>query len=76
MAAKLPVLVSDIDGPMEIIKNGKYGSYFEVGDHNDLANKLLEIKNKYNANCFDKKNNEIYDYIKNNFDIKLTAKNI
>jgi glycosyltransferase involved in cell wall biosynthesis len=40
MAAKVPVLVSDIEGPMEIIERGKYGAYFEKGSALDLANKI------------------------------------
>ena len=33
-------------GPMEIIKNGKYGYYFNVGDYHELSNKIIKfIKN-------------------------------
>ena len=30
LAAKVPVLTSDLDGPMEIICNGKYGYFFRL----------------------------------------------
>lgn len=40
-AAKLPVLVSDIDGPLEIIDGGRLGMVFRHGDANDLADKLF-----------------------------------
>jgi len=43
MAAGVPVLVSNIDGPMEIIREGKYGSYFTSGEAIDCAQKILEI---------------------------------
>ncbi|WP_026309448.1 glycosyltransferase family 4 protein [Niabella aurantiaca] len=43
MAAKTPVLVSDIDGPMEVIANGKYGICFETGSAPDLAGRLEEF---------------------------------
>lgn len=43
MAAKVPVLVSDIDGTSEVVSNGKYGACFKVGDHCDLAKKITEI---------------------------------
>lgn len=43
MASGLPVLVSDIDGPMEIIQGGKYGYFFHVGNYVDCADKLFEI---------------------------------
>jgi len=43
MAAGVPVLVSAIDGPMEIIDKGEYGFYFKAGDSQDLAIKINEI---------------------------------
>lgn len=42
-AAKIPVLVSDIDGPLEIIDNGKLGMTFKRGDHDDLAKQLYRF---------------------------------
>ena len=45
MAAKVPVLVSDVTGPMDVISNGEYGSFFAQGDENDCAEKLCEIVN-------------------------------
>ncbi|EOA58194.1 MULTISPECIES: glycosyltransferase [Bacteroides] len=43
MIAGLPVLVSDVEGPMEIIQNGQYGYCFQVGNAEDMANKLVEM---------------------------------
>ena len=43
MAAKTPVLVSNIDGPMEIIDKGRYGYFFEVGNYRDCANQIIQI---------------------------------
>lgn len=43
MAAKVPVLVSDIDGTSEVVCYGKYGSCFKVGSVCDLAEKITEI---------------------------------
>ncbi|MBE2260098.1 MAG: glycosyltransferase family 4 protein [Rhodobacteraceae bacterium] len=40
MAAGIPVLVSDIEGPMEIIRHGEYGYYFESNNVASLANAL------------------------------------
>jgi glycosyltransferase involved in cell wall biosynthesis len=48
MAAKVPVLVSDIDGPMETIENGKFGNFFKSQDPDDCAKKILEIMSNYN----------------------------
>jgi len=38
LCAGLPVIVPNIDGPMEIIENGRYGLSFEANSHEDLAN--------------------------------------
>ena len=43
MAAKVPVLVSENQGPLEIIDNGKYGYSFKNGDAEDCADKIIEI---------------------------------
>lgn len=40
MAAKVPVLVSAVQGPMEIIDNGHYGYYFRNQDSDDCAKKI------------------------------------
>lgn len=42
-AAKIPVMVSDIDGPLEIIDNGNLGMTFKCGDHEDLAKQLYRF---------------------------------
>ena len=43
MAANLPVLVSDIDGPMEVIEGGKLGWSFRSSDVEDCSAKILDI---------------------------------
>jgi len=75
MAAKVPVLVSNIDGPMEIIDSGKYGYYFEVGNEKDCAQKILNIMEDYNNKIIQDRCEEVYFYAKDNFDIKKTASN-
>lgn len=70
MAAKVPVLVSDIAAPMEVINHGKLGMYFQRGDSEDLA--------KWIQKCllvgF---NTELvllaYQYVKNHYDVFVTA---
>ena len=42
-AAKLPVLVSDVEGPLEVIDSGRLGMVFRHGDAEDLADKLLQF---------------------------------
>lgn len=74
MAARVPVLVSNIDEPFEIIVNGKYGFLFLSGDINDLVKKIILIKDSYNQDIqFLQKVDLAYDHVKKNFDIKLTA---
>ena len=73
MAAKIPVLVSDNDGPMEIINNGEYGVCFKVGDIDDCVNKLLYIYNNYSEVC--EKIEPAYLIVKKLYDINETANN-
>ncbi|PDP40729.1 glycosyltransferase [Porphyromonas gingivalis] len=47
MAAKIPVLVSNIDGPMELVQSGAYGYYFQSEDPNSLAEMIVYIKDHY-----------------------------
>lgn len=70
MAAKVPVLVSDNEGPLQIIKNGEYGFYFKNGNIDDAAIKISEIIKRYpNKEFIDK----AYQHVKNNYSIKNTA---
>lgn len=50
MAAKVPVLVSEQEGPLEIIDNGKYGFFFPVDNVKACAEKILQISNLQNLN--------------------------
>ena len=47
MAAGIPVLVPDSDGPYEIIQHGKLGYSFKKGDVNSLASSLFDIYEHY-----------------------------
>lgn len=67
VASGIPVLVSDIEGPMEIIEKGKYGFYFKNGNVQSCANTIEFILN--NVTTINSNNNrqhifELYD-IKN-----------
>lgn len=75
MASKLPVLVSDIDGPMEIINNGQYGDYFRSGDVKECSEKILEVVQKVNTKLSKEKIEESYFYAKRCFNIEKTAEN-
>lgn len=68
MAAKLPVLVSDISAPMELIQDGKYGFSFESGKSENLAKRLDSMIAHYNA--LGEKVNKTYDYCMNTFSVE------
>lgn len=70
MAAKLPVLVSDIEGPMEIIGHGKYGMSFKSKDVDDLAEKLsIILKGGYDYSLIEK----AYKHVCEEFEVSTTA---
>lgn len=72
MAAGVPVLVSNIDGPMEIIDNGSYGYFFKSQDVNSLAEKLYEIISDYSTYCNIAHTAMIH--VKEHFSVETTAK--
>lgn len=47
MAAKVPVLVCDLKGPMEIIDNGRFGEHFKSEDSDDLSAKIVSVYENY-----------------------------
>jgi len=40
MAAGVPVVVPNLEGPLEIVQNGKFGDIFNLGDTKNLADKI------------------------------------
>ncbi|MDR2406917.1 MAG: glycosyltransferase family 4 protein [Bacteroidales bacterium] len=75
MAAKVPVLVSNVEGPMEIIESGKYGYYFKSENVNDLAAKITDIIENYRTEKHHYMIENAYKHVLANFDIKNTALN-
>lgn len=75
IAAGLPVLVSNIQGPMEIIQACKYGYYFQVSDDEDCADKILMIMHESVKKDFKDKIEIAYKFAKKQFDVRITAKN-
>lgn len=73
MFAKIPVLVSNIDGPFEIIKSGKYGGVFNNDDVDSLVNSIQKIIN-YSNSEINNKVNASYTFAVENFNIKNVAK--
>lgn len=71
LAAKVPILVSDIEGPMEIIGNGEFGMYFKSESVEDLAEKLRVIlRGGYDYDLVEK----AYQHVCDEYDVKNTAK--
>lgn len=69
IASGIPVLVSNIEGPMEIIKNGIYGVFFKSGNVQDCAEKIeYIINNKYNVDSIANRS-----HIYKSYDIKVTV---
>ncbi|MCG8570241.1 MAG: glycosyltransferase [Spirochaetes bacterium] len=73
MAAKVPVLVSNIDGPMEIIKNGSLGYYFKSQDSQNCADKIISIMKNYHSTEIKEKVNKGCRHIEKTFNIQNTA---
>lgn len=70
MAANVPVLVSDIPAPMEVIDNGTLGMSFKNEDPSDCAEKLLSfIRNGKNQAQVE----DAYQYVKSHYDVSVTA---
>lgn len=71
MAAKVPVLCSDLDATMEVIDNGRLGQYFKSGDSSDLAEKIKQfIHEGKNMNQI----SEAYKFTIKKYDVMITAK--
>lgn len=72
MTAKLPVLVSNIEGPMEVVRHGEYGHFFKTEDSTDCADQIRQIKDNYTTEV--KSLEKAYQYCVNNYSIESTAR--
>lgn len=71
MAAQVPVLIADNDGPMKIIENGKFGQFFKCGDADDCASKIESIVyNDFPGDVVEK----AHEHVRINYDISNTAR--
>jgi glycosyltransferase involved in cell wall biosynthesis len=73
MAAKVPVLASDIDAPKELLQDGTYGFLFLNKDPLNLAKQLEYIMGHYNLNKIQDTIGKAYSYAIANFNIKKTS---
>lgn len=71
MAAKIPVLVSDIEGPKEVVCRGRYGELFHIGDENDCARKIERaMSGCYNIDMIEAAYKRVHDL----YNVSNTAK--
>jgi glycosyltransferase involved in cell wall biosynthesis len=75
MLAKIPVIVSDIDGPFEIIEHGKYGSFFKAGNIKSLICSIESVIENYNEEKITSMVEDAYLKATKQFNIKDTANN-
>lgn len=75
MAAGVPVLVSDIEGPMEVIGRGRYGYYFRSEDADDCAKQILDIMKITTLPEFANVRKSAEQYAQRTYDVAATAKN-
>jgi glycosyltransferase involved in cell wall biosynthesis len=74
IAAGLPVLVSDIDGPVEIVADGQLGWSFRSDDTDGLSQKLIELIAASRLPGFAGQMQTRVEQGKRRFDITLTAR--
>ena len=67
--AKVPVLISDLCGPMEIINN-EYGYTFKAGDVNDLS---LTLNHIFNCGISRDFITDAYNYVSTHFNVERTS---
>jgi len=74
MAAKVPVIASDIEGPAEILAYGKHGIIFENDNYEDLALQIENAMRLYENGEIVKLIESAYNHCIINFDINRTAR--
>ena len=65
MAAKVPVLITNVEGHLEISDNGKYATLFKSEDPKDLAIKLIKLSNELEK--LEKRVETSYNYVLDKF---------
>ncbi len=74
MAAGVPVLVSNIDGPMELIDNEQFGYSFPVGNAGELAEEIRKLVLNYESPSVQIKADDARKHVRASFDVRQTAK--
>lgn len=71
MAAAVPVLVSEGQGPAEVTQGNRYGWVFTNGDVVGLQRQIAFIKEHYGEAMT--KAGKAKDYVRNTYDVSVTA---
>jgi glycosyltransferase involved in cell wall biosynthesis len=74
IAAGIPVIASNIDGPAEILQEVPSGFLFEVEDVNELAASIIKVMEFYEENEIEAMCLDSYDKIKEKYSVATTAK--
>lgn len=72
MAARLPVLVTEGQGPAEVTCGNQFGWTFKTGDAEDLAKQIHYIMEHYDEAL--SKVDEALHHVENTYDVSVTAK--
>lgn len=73
MAAKVPVVVSDCSGLVEVVDNGRYSKVFRKGEVEDCAKKIEELM-KTDSQELRKQVDDAWTFVNENFNVKTTAR--
>ena len=74
IAAMIPVLASEAEGPLEILEAGKWGYHCRPGSHEDLAEKVIGVYREWLSQDFIEKRNAAAQYLASKYDISVTAR--
>lgn len=74
MAAKVPVAVSNIEGPMEVVDGGKYGFVFETDNVDACADAIALCIENYNNGNIQETVERAYERVSTLFNIEETSK--
>lgn len=72
MAAKVPVLTSNIEGPYELIQGGEYGYSFAANSSRSLADTIHSISRRAKSKIAEKCE-RAYEYARLNYSVEETA---
>lgn len=73
MAAKLPVVVSNLEGPLEIVGFGQHGFVFESQNPEDCARKIASAYRLFSSGKIVRVVERSYEFARSEFDIRNVA---